>query len=404
MINISSIRININLIYELFFCLVIFSLPFSNALTNIGIVALILILPFIVSKSKTKEWASSPFCWLNLLLIYLIVNALINNSFEENSKFFSKFGYLFLMPFLVFQLKSFSWLKITTLFMINALIISSVFKIIKFYNAFQFLPFADGWATNAVLIVERPYMGILCLIGIILSFDSALTNGRFRILFVSSFMISLAFMFLISIRVSVLTFFLLSLIYVFFYSSISKRLKLVLFFCIGAVFFAMINFNSNFSKRFFLDDTFENTVSSFKEQETRVIIWNCALEITKKDNFHLLFGLKSPGELNNQLVNCYDTSITDYSRKQWFLEQKYNTHNQYLDIFLLGGISSLLFTLIFIIKIINGSLSSFINLSIVVSFLTLMFVENIFHRQLGCLLFSIFIPLLSHSDNNLCKK
>lgn len=400
----SNTREKMNFLYDAFFCLVIFFLPFSNAITNIGIVALVLILPFILTQNNIRQWIVSPFNWFNLLLFYLIIIATLNNSLIESSKFFSKFGYLVLVPLLIFQVKRFFWLKIITMAMVNALIFLSIFKIIKFYNAFQFLPFADGWATNAVLLVERPYMGILCLIGIILSFEAALTNVNFRIFYIVSFLFSLSFMFLISIRISILTFFLLSTVYVFFYSDISRFLKYAFSIGICALFLVLITTNDNFSKRFFIDNTFESSVSNFKEQESRVIIWNCVFEIAKSPDFSILLGIKSPMEINTKLVSCYDNSISDYSRKQWFLEQRYNTHNQYLDIFLLGGIMGLIITLIFVFKTISASSSNFINLSVVISFFILMIVENIFHRQLGCLLFSIFIPLLSHSDNNLCKK
>ena len=161
--------------------------------------------------------------------------------------------------------------------------------------------------------------------------------------------------------------------------------------------------NPNIAKRFFVEESINKSITQFKELEPRVIIWDCAYQVTQQKDFSVLFGTTSYTNMKESMLSCYDDSIQDYSRKQWFLFRKYNTHNQYLDFYLIGGVLSLILLFLFLYFYIVKNRSNFFAIAIISSFFIMMSVENIFHRQFGCLIFAIFVALIAETKKKQCQ-
>ena len=307
------------------------------------------------------------------------------------------------MPFLVLKVKNRQLIKLVAILSINSTIIFSLFKIAKFYSKFHFLPLSDGWATNAVLLLERPYAGIFSLICIVLSLEQLILKTRFRLIYLASLLLSIFFIFLISIRISILSLIAITAIYGVFYLKVSIKKK-ILSFSIGTLLFlSFIMLNPNIAKRFFVEESINKSITQFKELEPRVIIWDCAYQVTQQKDFSVLFGTTSYTNMKESMLSCYDDSIQDYSRKQWFLFRKYNTHNQYLDFYLIGGVLSLILLFLFLYFYIVKNRSNFFAIAIISSFFIMMSVENIFHRQFGCLIFAIFVALIAETKKKQCQ-
>ena len=108
--------------------------------------------------------------------------------------------------------------------------------------------------------------------------------------------------------------------------------------------------NKNLAKRFFVNESLNNTLQTTLKFEPRVIIWDCAYQITKQENFSMLFGTNSYSNVKNSLVDCYSVKVEDYSRRSWFLERKFNTHSQFIDLFIIGGLGAIILISIFLFK------------------------------------------------------
>ena len=394
---------NFSKFYDFLFALLVFILPFSLGLTNICILALTIVFFIKFEKSPVTHWYQSPFVVLSAIVFYLIFQAVFNFTFIQDSSFYSRFGYLVLVPFLVLKVKNRQLIKIVAILSINSTIIFSLFKVVKFYSKFHFLPFSDGWATNAVLLLERPYAGIFSLICIVLSLEQLILKTRFRLIYLASLLLSIFFIFLISIRISILSLIAITAIYGVFYLKVSIKKK-ILSFSIGTLLFlSFIMLNPNIAKRFFVEESINKSITQFKELEPRVIIWDCAYQVTQQKDFSVLFGTTSYTNMKESMLSCYDDSIQDYSRKQWFLFRKYNTHNQYLDFYLIGGVLSLILLFLFLYFYIVKNRSNFFAIAIISSFFIMMSVENIFHRQFGCLIFAIFVALIAETKKKQCQ-
>lgn len=389
--------------YDFLFALLILTFPLSNALPNLIFGVLILLFLIFFKKDLLSNYHKSPFFILNILVFYLFFQAIINNSFIQDIGFYKKYFYLLIIPVLFLKVKKVQLLKLAAILAINITIFISIFKTIKFYYYFKYLPFADGWATNSVLHLERPYAGLFSVICIILSFEQIILKTKQKYLFILSFLLSMFFIFIISIRISIITLFILLFIYGVFYLRINWKKKIS--FSIGLVllFLTIFFLNRNIAKRFFIDGNIKEVVQTTKEFEPRIIIWDCANTITKQDNFSILFGTDSYSNIKQSLIKCYSENITDFSRRNWFLEHKFNSHSQFIDLYLIGGLIAIILLLLFLIKVIIYNYNDFFTIAIIISFIMVLLIENIFHRQFGCFIFTIFTSLFLKKNHNLLK-
>lgn len=132
--------------------------------------------------------------------------------------------------------------------------------------------------------------------------------------------------------------------------------------------------------------------------ETRIVLWENALKLIKK-NFIFGYGsTNSQKVMDNSFYNIFIASDSSY------LNLGLNSHNQYLQLFLEGG---LLFFVLFLLlfspfykmrKIFDNN--KFYELTIII-FLLIMLVECVFERYIGIALFSAFYCLiLNYSFTN----
>jgi hypothetical protein len=364
-----------------------------------GLLCLIFIVKF--EKQDFLNFHKSAYFFLTLLVITIVVQALINKSFGEDFSYYKKYFYLILLPILAIKVRNVQLLKVSAIITITATILVSIFKIIRFYYHFNFIPFADGWATNAVLVLERPYAGIFCVLGVVLSFEQIVLKTKRNYFFFLSFLLSTFFIFFISIRISIITLLILFLLYGFFYSKVAWKKKMVFLASIFVLFTSALLLNKNILKRFFIEGSLDKIVQTTKQFEPRVIIWSCAEEIAKQDDFSALFGTNSYSNIKKSLTDCYSVSVIDSSRRSWFIETSYNTHSQFIDLYLIGGLTALLLFILFILKNMYHNRKDFFTVAILVSFVMILMIENVFHRQFGCYIFTVFTSLYLIKNRNL---
>jgi O-antigen ligase len=375
--------------------LLILSLPFFNSIPNILMGALLLLYLIDFKKDILTQYFKSPFMVLTVLVCFIFTQALWNHSFLTDFTYYKKYLYLIILPILFFKVGNLNLIKNTTLVSAALTILMSLYKIYKFYHAFGYFPFSNGWATNFVLVIERPYAGLYSLMAIVISFDLFLNNRKK--IYLVSLCFFLGFIFAISIRTSVLTFFLLVLLYITFYLKIDIKRKSILFISLLMLGALLLVTNKNISKRFFIKDSISKTIQTTQEFEPRVIIYHCVKEIIQEQDFSVFTGVDSYNSLQKKLDSCYSESIVDYYKRAWFLEQQFNTHSQFVDMFLIGGIAAVLLLVLFFILLFRCCYKDFPATAIMISLLMMLLIENVFHRQFGCFVFAIFATLYFRS-------
>jgi hypothetical protein len=154
--------------------------------------------------------------------------------------------------------------------------------------------------------------------------------------------------------------------------------------------------NKNIKNRFHIKDSYTETIKVLKNQEPRFIIWECSLSQIYDVNFNFLTGYNDRGSIEKKLIACYDSIIENTSKRDYYLKTRFNTHNQFFDILLDGGIIGLgLFLLILFLPLFYFR-NNFEAVFFLVGLVIFLGIENLFFRQLGAYLFGIFIPLLYH--------
>ena len=105
---------------------------------------------------------------------------------------------------------------------------------------------------------------------------------------------------------------------------------------------------------------------------------------------------------------CYENTIEEKSKRNWFIAQRYNTHNQYIDIYLGSGIIALALMITGILILLIKNRRQFFPTALMVTFIAFALVENVFHRQIGAyyigfILLALILELNSDQKNVLKK-
>lgn len=373
-----------------FMILVLF---FSKALPNLGLILLtiLFLINFEVKAFKSNSYSKSI---LLILIFYLIIKSTLYGNLFFDFRVYKGLLLTVWIPILLSKIKDIKTLKIVVLIGIDACVLISLFLIGIYYFQTRILPFSNTAEVNKLLLLERPYIGFIAVLGFFLSLERAITASKWCKLYSFNSVVLLGFILLISARISIITVFAIAGVYFIFYFKTKWYKKILYALGLALLFVVMVMSNKNIGERFFIKNNLEKSLQEASDYEPRIVIWNCAYKMTKQDDFSFLTGFGGYQKIKNNLLDCYASSIKNQSKREYFLSEKFNTHNQFIDFYLVGGIIAfLLFTAIFVVLFLELRLD-FFKIAIVIAFLLFFIVENIFYRQFGCYLFGIFTLIL----------
>jgi hypothetical protein len=374
--------------YNNIILLLLLALSFSKSIPNIILGVALLFYAVLLYQKEVVFPKKHYFFPFGLLLLYLLIKAVFQSSIGNEVNVFSRFLMVIVLPivFIPVPRNKIIWGFIASVFIAVSIALIHTFI---YYLHNKTLPFSTGEDVNRILIIERPYMGFICLVALILCLFMAKEYPKFKKALLALGLFFGIFIFFIAARLSLITLIGVALIYLLFYSGLSAVKKVVIItVCFMAVFTALLSYK-NLSNRFFIADSFQ----TMQDYEPRVVIWSCASEIIRSSDFNLIFGSKSFNWMQEQYVQCYADSIANESKKSWFLAIKYNSHNQFIDFFLIGGFLGLGLFLFFVFSMMKNAKGNFYFFSIVVSLTLFFLMENVLHRQFGCYLTAIVFSI-----------
>jgi len=376
--------------FDAFFSILVISLPFSKALPNLLLPLLIVL--FIIKEKKIKNKLilfSSTF----LFSFFFLLSSLINNSFFEDQSILKKILLLPLLMLLTLGIKNVNMIKISFVTGVVTTNIIIIFKIVFQYYQQGFISFGNNETVNQILLIDRPYLGFANVIAFILVFELIkIVKKKWILMLIMAFIF--LFLILIVARLSILTIVILSFLILLFKNKKANSKKWTFFIIlIISCFIVLTKSNNSFSERFYIKSSLRDSYNHFLFQEPRVVIWSCVFKIIKNENFNLFIG--SGGFKQNQvnLTNCYNNKILNASKKDYYISEQFNTHNQFLDFLLSGGVIGMI---LFIFIIINSYYNSYKNLTsfaIFFSFILFFLVENVIWRQWGVYFLGILLTL-----------
>lgn len=383
-------------LYPYIFAIFCGSLPFGNVikvLPNLLLIVLGVAFLFIVKKKDIKHLQTKSFYALFsfvLLAIFLIV---IKGRWED-SGYIPKLLSILALPILAIPIKR--YMLVLKIFVLStfALLLFSVFKIVHYVIEFQEFKFATGSMINELLLGERPYIGFMYILAAAISFYLARTSQKFV-----WYLLSLCFIVMvisISARMAIISVLLMAFASIFY---LFRNLKMAVLILVSILFLAvgLFKLNDNLKQRFLLTTPASKTYV-LKEKlilEPRFHIWQCAANLTHSvPSFFLGKGFK---QTERELTNCYQQRTTFYTedQKQWFVNSRFNTHNQYLDIYLNSGIIALILFVGFLVFAFVENRNSYFATAILVFLILFLTTENLIYRQLGTMLIGLIVVFLS---------
>ena len=385
----------IDYFFDITFALLLFSLSISVAIPNIilGIISLLFIF-----KKRGKLFSNNYINLLILFVTYLFIKALFLNSFINNILIYKHLITILISSILIFHVKNIILVIKGYVYGVFLGVLISFGKIFNFYLEYKYFPFGNTSDVENLTLIHRPYLGFMCFIAIVLiSFLIAkLEDKNKKLGYLLLTIIFIVFLFTIVARLALFLSLIFITIKISHYFKLSK-IKLLITLCsLTIIISSIFLFNKNIKNRFHIKDSYTETIKVLKNQEPRFVIWKCSLNQIYDINFNFFTGYSDRSIIEEKLTSCYGETIENISKRDYYLKTRFNTHNQFFDIFLDGGIIGLgLFLLLFFPPLFYFR-NNFEAVFIVLGLITFLVLENLFFRQLGAYLFGILIPLFYH--------
>lgn len=358
-----------------------------------------------VKKQDLQKFRrTSTIVWL-LFFIAVILQTLIHSRWEQDWVILKKILLVGGLVLLYLPVQSSKQLNQAIVFSSLAAIIYSIVKLPIMIHQGAVFNFLETGGIIEALLIDRIYLGLLSVLSILASYQ--LLKREYdpaNKYYLGNIVLNVLFILLIVSRIAIITLvaiFILSL----FYSK--KRGPQVLFFAgflVLAVSLIFV-FNNDLRKQFFYnnnDHQKEGLVANTLALEPRAVIWDCAWQLAQKEEVPIE-GLGFT-ETNDLMMACYDTTIEFGKKRDWFLTQKYNIHNQFLDLYVASGALVLLCFVLGIVLLFIKNRKRFYPTALLLALCLFLGVENMFHRQIGAYYVGFVLLMLLINNETVLEK
>jgi len=380
-------RIILASIYPFAFMLLFFIIPFDEyirALPNILLIILTISFPAIIKREHFQKIKKVPLFLLLLFFGYMVLNSIFSGRFDTDLSILKKIAIAIGLVILYLPIQYDRKVQKAVIFSSIAAIIFSIISIVYSANTNANFEFGDSRMMIEALLVDRLYLGLISVLSILFCYRSMRKIYHpHNAYYLGAIAINVLFIVLVVSKISGIVLFCLLLIRQAYGNKKSMRLLIATGFIvlvIGGLFFLKTQQQKNTGPVSF--STFLNkNFGASNTSQTRLITWRCSLDVLENSTIGFTgIGFKAT---KDKLVECYQTTIKDPEKKEVFTSQRYNSHNQFLDILLSTGYVGLFLMCLFLIWSFMKNKEHFFQTAILGTFIAYGLVENIFHRQIG---------------------
>lgn len=392
------LQINKNIYYYVIVCIYLVFLLFDIIIVNL-VLPIVFIASFINCRKGVEDFKrylkenKITLGLLILLILYQLIRAVI--ACDIGDKRIGFLGLLITSFIVLFRLKKVDLLIKTIIIVIFTLTLAGGYNIYQYYISTEVFTMSVGGHIDPMLIVARPYLGYVLNLGIILSlYQSNKVKGRVRCVYLVSALTFLLYMIFIAIRVQLVSLAMMFVLYFIFYNKMRIIKKTGILFGAIALVISVFFTNPTLKDRFELNALrSENVWGKLAEKEPRVVIWRCSDRIASEESFNPIFGLGKKEIVESKLSQCYEDSTHGNPMRQYFLDAQFNTHNQFIDYYLVSGMIGLLLLLAMFLKVGFEVRKNFYATALIVCLFNFCIVENLLDGQLGAYLFGFTLYL-----------
>jgi len=343
------------------------------------------------------------------IYLFILVSLIYTNNWAFGIKKLETSFSLFIFPLIFFLIlpknifKEALMLKFMKLFITSSIIFSIIIiTYILFDNSIEY---TEGFYTNnyrkAVegipLIGQHSiYASIFLAIAIIFSSHlfyrkGALLTKDLKLFFVISSVVNATLIIMLSSKGVIIS--LITILPIIFFKKLFKKnnkIRALTSFCIIIlVVLSLFVYNRRMNEMIRFETYGE--VDTNYSNSYRINIYKCSFQIIKE---RWLFGY-GVGDAQIALDDCYK------NENELLLKKTYNSHNQFLDIWIKTGIFGLLTFITFLYLNFQRAIktNNFILLSILLLYTLIFLTENILVRQSGVILFSFFVNFFATVNN-----
>ncbi|SDE47693.1 O-antigen ligase family protein [Ulvibacter litoralis] len=393
-------KILLGAIYPYAFLLMYLVLPFDNylrVLPNILLGILVVAFPFVVSKSDLKKLTTTPALFFSSFFLFLILNSLVFGRFETDFNIIKKVFVGLGLFVLYIPINDIVKLKKVIIFSSLATILFSIINIIIVNNKLESVIFNDYPMLIESLLIDRIYLGFLAVLSILISYNSFKPkfhpNNRY---YLANIIINVLFLILIVSKIALLILLVLIILRQFYGKHKSRKviatLVLITVSCVVYTVFTKDLKKEGFVKSVLITKT--DFIKNSLTWDVRTVVWHCSNIVIKEKGLNLK-GLGFAGTKDN-LANCYTTEIDNEVKRNTFVSERYNTHNQFIDFYLSAGLFAIILFTAFLISLFIKNRKDFFLTALLVVVTSYFLMENVFHRQLGAYYAGfVFIILLT---------
>lgn len=380
-------RIILASIYPFAFMLLFFIIPFDEyirVLPNILLIILTISFPAIIKREHFQKIKKVPFFLLLLFFGYMVVNSLIFGRFETDLNILKKIAIAIGLVILYLPIQYDRKIQKAVIFSSIAAIVFSIISIVYSANTNANFEFGDSRMMIEALLVDRLYLGLISVLSILFCHRSMRkTYHPHNAYYLGAIAINILFIVFVVSKIAGIVLLCLLLIAQVYGDKKTMRIAIATG-CIGVIIAGLFFLKSQqqigttpVSFSTFLTKNFGDSNTS----QTRLITWKCSMNVLKTSDIGLTgIGFKAT---KDKLVACYQSTIKNPEKKEVFTSQRYNSHNQFLDILLSTGFLGLFFISLFLIWSFMKNREHFFQTAILFTFFAYGLVENIFHRQIG---------------------
>lgn len=394
----------LNITYNILLCLLIASVVLADlfkAVPNIILALLAIISPFILKKESIKKLELFVLFYIAFLIIISII-LITQNRLIEDFKYVKGF---FLIPVILLVLYNASvdyqnLFKASYIVPLLGIAIFMSARISYMYIIEPDFSFTNGEIIYEYIIGERIYLGFYTAIGAFLAFDLFKTKFYKKWIWLFCAIFLTFFIILIGSRIGLIV--LSGWVFFEIINAIKngkiKWYYIAVFAIISTVallnteIYDRLTYHNEYNEPFFI---------GLMEFEPRMEIWPCAIEGTNPSNLFFGQGFSSGQEF---LVSCY-SNIGKPGKADWFIQRRYNTHNQYLNILMGSGLVTLaLFVISNILLIWQYRKTKYVGVILGISLF--LFIENAIFRQSGyyvIIIILLFTSLEKRSKHEIIK-
>ena len=392
------IKKKLNSVYNFLFLAFVFTIPFEdyfNAVPNILLGVMVFLCLFLISKKQLIGFLKNKSIIAFVALVFFVYTvSLVRSTMDQDLFFLNKIIILLVVILLAIPVKDKKIIQYTLISSTFIAATYSLYNISMYILANNSFDFMQGEYITEMLVSERLYIGFCAALSIIFSLNIIQETKSKKIkwtLVIVSFIL-VFFVFLIVARIALLAIIFALFMFIFTKHGLKKRLIYTSIFILFASVFAVSN--KNITDRFLHShDVYrKGLMEKIIKHEPRIIIWGCSYSILY-NNHNLFFG-NGFAKVKEQLVVCYKNIIEKEAKRNWFVNSRFNTHNQFLDFLLSAGIIGLIIFLTFFYFLFKESKKDFFAITTIGALLLILLIDNIMHRQIGGYLFGLITILV----------